>query len=190
MTSPIIIPGIAADGSYYPVEKMQAHREGLLHLAVSVFVFDGDLLLIQKRASHKYHCGGLWANTCCTHPHWHETLEACAARRLDEELGFTLPLTRHETVEYLAPVGNGLREHERVTLFSAQADHKSLVIMPEPEEVDAVRWIGPEALHREVAERPQDFTPWFRIYLKRFPALKFGDAKPASASATLPLLCD
>ena len=64
-THPIIIPAIAGDGSLYPVEKLKAHVDGLFHLAISIFVFDGDHLLIQKRASSKYHCGGLWANTCC-----------------------------------------------------------------------------------------------------------------------------
>lgn len=174
MNSHIIIPAIAGDGSLYPVEKMDAHVKGLLHLAVSVFVFDGEKLLIQRRAASKYHCGGLWANTCCSHPHWEESLEACAERRLKEELGFTLPLMRHQTVEYQAAVGEGLSEHERVTLFSARADHDTLDIDPNPYEVDAVRWITLADLRREVKARPQDFTPWLRIYLQRFPELKFG----------------
>ena len=173
MNRHIIIPAIAGDGTLYPVEKMEAQVKGLLHLAVSVFVFDGDRLLIQRRAAAKYHCGGQWANTCCSHPHWEESLEACAERRLDEELGFTLPLMRHQTVEYAASVGEGLSEHERVTLFSAQVDSKSLEIVPDPDEVDAVRWITPEDLHQEVSAAPQDFTPWFQIYLQRFPGLKF-----------------
>lgn len=173
MNRHIIIPAVAGDGTLYPVEKMDAHVKGLLHLAVSVFVFDGDRLLIQRRAAAKYHCGGQWANTCCSHPHWEESLEACAERRLDEELGFTLPLTQHQTVEYAASVGEGLSEHERVTLFSAQVDRHALNIVPNPEEVDAVRWIAPEELRREVDASPEDFTPWFRIYLERFPGLKF-----------------
>ncbi|MET1414812.1 isopentenyl-diphosphate Delta-isomerase [Roseibium sp. HPY-6] len=173
MNRHIIIPAVADDGSLFPVEKMAAHVQGLLHLAVSVFVFDGDLLLIQKRAAVKYHCGGQWANTCCSHPHWDETVESCAERRLQEELGFSIPLTRHQTVEYEASVGEGLSEHERVTLFSAQVDRRQLDIRPNPEEVDAVRWVDPESLHREVQKSPDDFTPWFRIYLERFPAFKF-----------------
>lgn len=176
MTDSIMIPAIAGDGSLYPIEKMQAHLNGQLHLAVSVFVFDGELLLIQKRASSKYHCAGLWANTCCTHPHWDETVEDCAERRLTEELGFTLPLTRHQTVEYAADVGEGLKEHERVTLFSAQVDRRKLHIAPVQSEVEAVRWIGPFKLMREVREKPESFTPWFRIYLQRFPGWSFADA--------------
>jgi isopentenyl-diphosphate delta-isomerase len=176
MPESIVIPAIAADGSLYPVEKMRAHVEGLQHLAVSVFVFDGDKLLIQKRAKAKYHCSGLWANTCCTHPHWNEAIEICAERRLEEELGFSLALTRHQTVDYAADVGEGLRENERVTLFSAQVDGSQLAIHPDEDEVEAVRWISADELQREMRDAPLSFTPWFRIYLERFPGLGFGRA--------------
>lgn len=176
----IFIPAVAENGSLFPIEKMQAHVLGQLHLAVSVFVFDGDLLLIQKRASGKYHCGGLWANTCCTHPHWRETLEACAARRLGEELGFSVSLTRHQTVDYMADVGNGLREHERVTLFSAAVDRHAIDLAPNPGEVEETRWISHADLFDETAAQPEAFTPWFRIYLDRFPGLSFAPAALAS----------
>ena len=171
---PIIIPAIAADGSLYPVEKMQAHREALFHLAVSVFVFDGDFLLIQRRAAGKYHCAGQWANTCCSHPNWGEPLRRCAERRLQEELGFTLSLAARRAVEYSADVGAGLHEHEKVTMFTAEADRTSLAIDPNPLEVDAVRWATADDLQREMAKTPEAFTPWFRIYLERFPDLSLG----------------
>jgi isopentenyl-diphosphate Delta-isomerase len=170
---PVIIPAVAADGALFPIEKMKAHVDGQLHLAISVFVFDGDRLLIQQRARGKYHCGGLWANTCCTHPHWGEALEDCAGRRVGEELGFTLPLVRHATVDYAADVGNGLREHERVTLFSAEADRHALDIAPDPSEVEDIRWITRADLGRAIIARPETFTPWLRIYLTRFPGLHF-----------------
>src|ERR1035437_4670827 len=49
--------------------KMEAHRNGLTHRALSVIVRDRDgRLLLQRRASGKYHSGGLWTNTCCSHP--------------------------------------------------------------------------------------------------------------------------
>lgn len=173
MSKPAIIPAISKDGGLYPIEKMQAHRDGLLHLAVSVFVFDGDRLLIQRRAMTKYHCPGQWANTCCTHPHWDEALEDCAERRLGEELGFTLPLIRHATVEYRADVGGGLEEHERVTLFSGEADRAALRPSPAEDEVSELRWVTAEELRQAMCARPQDYTPWFRIYLDRFPDFDF-----------------
>ncbi len=171
--APVIIPAVAGDGALYPIEKMKAHVDGQLHLAVSVFVFDGEHLLLQRRAAAKYHCGGLWANTCCTHPHWRETLEAAAGRRLTEELGFTLPLARHATVDYAADVGNGLSEHERVTLFSAVADRQTLEIHPDPAEVSETRWVTRDDLIDEITASPEHFTPWLRIYLTRFPGLHF-----------------
>ena len=174
MNRHVMIPAIAGDGTLFPVEKLKAHRDGLLHLAISVFVFDGDDLLIQRRAWGKYHCGGQWANTCCTHPHWKEPVEDAAVRRLREELGFTVPLKRHDTVEYRAEVGEGLSEHERVTLFSACVDRDTLAVKPNPDEVCETRWISPDDLSRWVARSPDDFTPWFRIYLERVPALRFG----------------
>ena len=75
------------DGSLAPVPKLAVHRMGLRHNAVSVFVTRGGAVLIQRRALDKYHSAGLWANTCCTHPHWGESAAACARRRLGEELG-------------------------------------------------------------------------------------------------------
>ena len=110
----IMIPAIAPDGSLYPIEKLAAHQEGQFHLAVSIFVFCGEDLLIQKRALSKYHCGGLWANTCCTHPFWQEDLATSAHRRLREEMGFDVALSATNLVDYAADVTNGLREWERV----------------------------------------------------------------------------
>lgn len=167
----IMIPGIAADGSLYPIEKLAAHRAGRLHVAISAFVFSDGELLIQRRADGKYHCAGQWANTCCTHPHWGETVESAAVRRLSEELGFTLPLRKARTVEYRAVVGEGLIEHERVQMFVGKADRARLKIEPDPAEVSATRWASPEVLRREMAQTPEIFTPWFRIYLDQFPDL-------------------
>ncbi|MCY0146166.1 NUDIX domain-containing protein [Hoeflea sp. G2-23] len=174
MTLPtILIPAIAEDGSLYPVEKLAAHRDGLYHLAVSIFVFDGEHLLIQKRASSKYHSGGLWANSCCTHPNWEEQLDQCAGRRLEEELGFSVPLTRRRVVEYSADVGNGLHEHERVTMYVGQADRTQTTLSLGPQEVEAARWVQRDALRAEMKAQPELFTPWFRIYVDRYPELQF-----------------
>lgn len=71
-------------------EKMYAHEKGLLHRAFSVFLFKGDKLLLQKRAATKYHCGGKWTNTCCSHPGENETVIEAALRRLDDELGISV----------------------------------------------------------------------------------------------------
>jgi isopentenyl-diphosphate delta-isomerase len=163
------------NGTLTPVEKLSAHRLGLRHQAISVFVMDGDRVLLQQRALGKYHTPGLWANTCCTHPHWGEAAADCARRRLSEELGITgLALQHRDRVEYRAAVGGGLTEHEVVDIFRAEAG-PGLRVLPNPDEVMAVRWVALEDLAREVAAEPDRFTPWLRIYLAEHAAAIFGD---------------
>jgi len=162
------------DGVLTPVEKLAAHRRGLRHKAVSVFVMDGPRVLLQKRAAGKYHTPGLWTNTCCTHPDWHEAAEACAVRRLGEELGIAgLAPVHRGRVEYRAEVGGGLIEHEVVDIFTAEAD-ASLRVRPNPEEVEEVRWAAIGTLEDEIAIRPEAFTPWLRIYLAQHSDMIFG----------------
>ncbi|MHB2167154.1 isopentenyl-diphosphate Delta-isomerase [Alsobacter sp. R-9] len=171
--APILIPGIAGDGSLYPIEKLDAHRQAAFHLAISVFIFSGGELLIQRRALGKYHCGGQWANTCCTHPHWGEDVAAAARRRLREELGFSAPLRETRVVDYRADVGNDLVENERVHMFLGEVDREMLRPAPDPSEVAEVRWVDAATLRREIEATPLAFTPWFRIYVSRFPDLSF-----------------
>ena len=164
------------DGDLVPVEKLEAHRRGLRHKAVSVFVLNGDAVLIQRRALGKYHTPGLWANTCCTHPHWDEVPLACAHRRLDEELGLRdLPLKHCGQVEYRADVGGGLIEHELVEVFAARVAER-IAPVPNPDEVMAVEWVTRAALVSEIRERPSLFTPWLRIYLQEHAPQIFADA--------------
>lgn len=164
------------DGRLTPVEKLDVHRRGLRHKAISVFVIRGQETLLQRRAMGKYHTPGLWANSCCTHPHWQESPGECANRRLEEELGITgLDLHYRDRVEYRADVGGGLIEHEVVDIFTAFAP-PDMPILPNPDEVMDVRWVALSALRREVAEAPQRFTPWIRIYLDRHSEAIFGRA--------------
>lgn len=167
----IIIPAIGTDGLLFPIEKLKAHEDGALHLAVSIFVFCGPNLLIQKRAANKYHCGGLWANTCCTHPHWNEAPEASARRRLYEELGLTLDLVPAQVVEYCAEVSNNLIEHERVQVFRADVPNQNLAFDLAPEEVSDVRWVDVRDLKADALANPQLYAPWLKIYLARWSEL-------------------
>ena len=157
------------DGRLVPVGKLEAHARGLRHPAISAFVMDGDRTLLQRRALGKYHTPGLWANACCTHPHWEEggieAAEDCARRRLHEELGIEgLALRPAGQVEYRADVGGGLTEHEVVDIFLAEAPG-TLALAPDPEEVAETRWIAMDALAAEIEDAPGRFVPWLRIYL-------------------------
>ena len=166
-----VIPAIGADGSLYPIEKLEAHQKGIFHQAVSVFVFCGQDLLIQQRALSKYHCGGLWANTCCTHPHWGETLSHSAHRRLSEEMGFDLELYPAHIIDYAADVTQGLREHERVQVYGAHIDRADIKIVLNQHEVCDYAWTNIDDLKGQGQQRPEQFAPWFRIYLERWDEL-------------------
>lgn len=161
------------DGRLTPVEKLDVHRRGLRHPAVSVFVLVGGQMLIQQRAHGKYHSPGLWANACCTHPAWGppwdaqalESPKACAQRRLSEELGLQgLDLQPLGRVDYCAPVGAGMIENEAAEIFLALCDSLP-ACQPNPAEVAALRLIGRQALMHAISETPQTFTSWFKIYL-------------------------
>jgi isopentenyl-diphosphate Delta-isomerase len=167
----LMIPAIAHDGSLYPVEKLAAHQQGLLHLAVSVFVFCGDDLLIQKRAMSKYHCGGMWANTCCTHPYWGETLADSAHRRLREEMGFDLDLTPVSVITYKAAVTNDLTEHERVQVYVAHINRADIDIALNENEACDFAWANVDHLKEDVLSQPALYAPWFAIYMSRWAEL-------------------
>ncbi|PYE85962.1 isopentenyl-diphosphate Delta-isomerase [Pseudoroseicyclus aestuarii] len=166
------------DGRLAPSEKLAVHREGLRHKAISVFVTHEGQTLLQRRAAGKYHSAGLWANACCTHPDWDEGAEACAQRRLREELGLQgAPLQHRGVIEYRADVGGGMIEHEVVDLFTAELAARP-TLAPDPEEVSETRWIGWEALRQEVEVSPERFTAWLRIYLAEHAALLVAQAAP------------
>ncbi|SEL81275.1 isopentenyl-diphosphate delta-isomerase [Roseovarius azorensis] len=161
------------DGSLIALDKLEAHQRGLRHMAVSVFVMAGEDLLIQRRALGKYHTPGLWANTCCTHPHWGEEPLACAQRRLREELGIgDLTLTHRDRVEYRADVGGGLTEHEVVDMFMARLPER-IALDPDAEEVMDTRWISLDALNAAIRADPARYTPWLRIYMREHAAQIF-----------------
>ena len=171
------------DGVLTPVDKLEAHEQGLKHKAVSVFVVRDMAILMQRRAMGKYHTPGLWANTCCTHPQWDETASACAVRRLRQEMGITglYPEYRHR-LEYKADVGNSMVENEVVDVFLAHA-RGPIDIRPNPDEVMDHRWIDYHDLLAEVKRYPERFTPWLKIYLHHHADTIFGPDLIISAKA-------
>ncbi|MCL3881652.1 isopentenyl-diphosphate delta-isomerase [Marivita sp. GX14005] len=156
------------DGKLVPAEKLDVHKRGLRHKAVSVFVICDGEILIQQRALSKYHTPGLWANTCCTHPEWNEPSLDCAHRRLSEELGiFGIDLEHRGQVEYRADVGGDLIEHELVDVYLARPASRPET-SPNPDEVMALKWVSYSDLLREISDDSDRFTPWLRIYIETY----------------------
>lgn len=158
-------------------EKMHAHIHGLLHRAITVYIFNsqGELLL-QQRAKSKYHSGGYWSNSCCGHPMPRENTQAAAERRLEEEMGLQLDLTEIAEISYNLPVSNGLTEHEYAHIFMAISDQQPKL---NPEEADECCYLPITDIERQFQFGPRQFTPWFRetfqqiiTYAKACPDLK------------------
>lgn len=147
------------------MEKMEAHEKGLLHRAFSVFVFNTENeLLLQKRASSKYHSGGLWSNTCCSHPRSGETAVQAGERRLTEEMGFTVSLENKFSFIYEAKLDNELTEHELDhVLIGYFSDEPQM----NPEEVEDWKYVSLDDLEEHMDDNPDDYTVWFRVIFDR-----------------------
>jgi isopentenyl-diphosphate delta-isomerase len=146
--------------------KMHAHKEGLLHRAFSVFLFnDEGKLLIHQRAFNKYHSGGLWTNTCCSHPRPGEEVHEAAQRRLREEMGIlNCKLQDAFNFIYFAEVDDNLKEHEFDYVFVGKFNGMPV---PDPEEVNDWKWISPAALLTDVEVNPKAYTYWFKEVIER-----------------------
>jgi isopentenyl-diphosphate delta-isomerase len=148
------------NGELSKMGKIEAHYRGLLHRAVSVFIFnDRNELLLQRRAAGKYHSPNKWTNTCCTHPLPGETPFVTAQRRLSEEMGLVVALTEVFTFSYQADVGSGLIENEFDHVFFGVLNQNP---NPNPAEVSDWEWVTIENLEQELIRNPKEFSPWLR----------------------------
>lgn len=169
MTAPARIDVILVDEQDRDIgrcEKVRAHELGLLHRAVSVFLFDArGRVLLQRRAEEKYHSPGLWSNAACTHPREGETPVEAVHRALRAELG--LPECSVQFVfpfRYRADVGGGLTEHEFDHVFVGTSGDAPV---PVTGETSAVEWRQPDEVTARLASAPDAFTPWFRLLFPR-----------------------
>lgn len=139
-------------------EKLKAHEENKLHRAFSVVIFNSEgEILLQKRAQGKYHSGGLWSNTCCSHPAPGADLQEAAKKRLEEEMGFTTELSEVYSFYYQKDF-EGLSEHEIDHVFVGVYNNDP---DPDPKEAEDWRWADPEKLKNEIEQSPAEFSFWF-----------------------------
>ena len=147
-------------------EKMAVHQQGLLHRAFSIFVVNAnDEFLLQKRAYHKYHSGGLWTNTCCCHPVRGEDQELTIHRRLQEEMGFDCELEQLFRFIYEVRLDNELTEHEYDHVYLGRFDGKP---QPNPDEVADYKWLHLNDLRQDLKQNPADYTFWFNYAFDQF----------------------
>jgi isopentenyl-diphosphate Delta-isomerase len=143
------------------MEKLEAHRKGVLHRAFSIFIFNskGEMLL-QKRALKKYHSPGLWSNACCSHPYPGEEVKVAAVRRLQEEMGFTSALEKAFDFVYTASFDNGLKENEFDHVFIGKFDGE---VKGNAEEISDYTYRSMAEIRQDLLEKPDKYTAWFCI---------------------------
>jgi len=147
-------------------EKHETHRQGLLHRAFSVLLFnDKGETLLQKRAACKYHASQLWANTCCGHPRVEEGSKSAANRRLEEELGIKADLSEITELTYKTPIDSDLTEYEYVHVFHGQYTGEMTL---NPLEVSETKWMTLADIKREIDDSSVLYAPWFQIYVNQY----------------------
>tara|TARA_B100001093_G_scaffold80386_1_gene71779 strand:+ start:647 stop:1162 length:516 start_codon:yes stop_codon:yes gene_type:complete len=148
------------------MEKLEAHRKGLLHRAFSVFVLDEKKrLLLQKRSLNKYHSPGLWTNTCCSHPRDNEDIIDAGKRRLNEEMGMSTNLDQLFSFIYKVNFDNGLTEHEfdHVLIGISKTDP-----VINKEEVCDWKWVDIKRVKIDLVDNSYMYTEWFKIIFEKF----------------------
>lgn len=145
--------------------KIKVHKEGKLHRAFSIFIFNskGETLL-QKRSFKKYHSGGLWSNACCSHPNLKENIVSSARKRLKEEMGFNCKLKEIFSFIYKAKLNKKFIEHEFDHVLIGKFNGKPKI---NTNEVEDFKWVNYKFLIDDVKKHPQNYTYWFKKCYKK-----------------------
>ncbi|GLX01042.1 isopentenyl-diphosphate Delta-isomerase [Microtetraspora sp. NBRC 16547] len=163
------------DGAGNPMgtaPKAEVHgTDTPLHLAFSSYVFGREgRLLLSQRAGHKQTWPAQWTNSCCGHPLPGEPLPSAVIRRLKYELGLVV-----ESVDLLLPrfayravMDNGIVENELCPVYRVIVSAEPA---PNPEEVDAVRWMPWKQFADTVLSGELDISPWAREQVPQLVAL-------------------
>ena len=151
------------DNELGSMEKMEAHRKGVLHRAFSVLLFNskGEVLL-QKRSSTKYHSAGLWTNTCCSHPKPTESIQSAVRRRLKEEMGIDIQPEFAYKFLYKVALENELIEHELDHVYIGMFNNEPII---NSTEVENWRFANLADIREDIRQNPKAYTYWFRLII-------------------------
>ncbi len=149
------------------IEKLEAHKKPLLHRAFSVFLYNDDKLLLQKRAKNKYHSGGLWANSCCSHPRFNLSFDESVKQRVKFELGIDeIDYKEIGTFVYLTKFNDNLFEYEYDHILFANYNNNKDINFNR-DEIEETKWIDIYELEKDLIKNPQKYASWFIICAPR-----------------------
>ena len=145
------------------MDKMEAHRKGILHRAFSILIFNsGGELLLQKRSKDKYHSGGLWTNACCSHPAPDESMEDATRKRLKHEMGIDLQPEFAYKFIYESKLDKDLIEHELDYVFTGVYNGIPVV---NKTEVEDWKFVEVKSLRKDIDQHPDRYTVWFKLIM-------------------------
>lgn len=151
------------DNAMGTMEKMEAHKKGVLHRAFSILLFNGEgKALLQKRSQNKYHSSGLWTNTCCSHPLPGESMEDATRRRLKEEMGIDVQPAFSYSFVYKAQLDKNLIEHELDHVFVGSFNGTPTI---NKKEVEDWKYVDIDWLKKDIRQNPDDYTVWFKLIM-------------------------
>lgn len=162
-------------------EKIDTHRKGLLHRAFSLFIYCADkkMFLLQKRSNGKYHSGGKWSNSCCSHPYksetWYESLQRCVSDELNTELVLSKKINCQSNMspqfidDRLFFAGSflyfskyeELSEHEFDYVFIYTVDSNIPDVNFNSSEISEIKWLTLKEIDELLLKHKEEFTSWF-----------------------------
>ncbi|MFT4311455.1 MAG: isopentenyl-diphosphate Delta-isomerase [Candidatus Woesearchaeota archaeon] len=147
------------------MEKLEAHKKGLLHRAFSVLIFHNKKLLLQKRAKTKYHSGGLWTNSCCSHPEPNQEMEDAIHKRVKEEIGCKIKDLKYVGKFKYKVKLKDLYEHELDYVYFAKLNSNTKL---NPEEVEEIKYEDVEEIKKDIKQNPKKYTYWFKKIMDKY----------------------
>lgn len=148
----------AGDDPVGAASRRRVHKEGLLHRAVHVLLFDAeDRLLLQQRSETKRTYPGLWTSSASGHVEAGEDPSVAARREVDEELGIAAP-----PLAFLGRVrfeDDDAGEREIMHVFTGRVQGANLD--PDPSEVQGTRWVPLGRLEAWMRDAPDHFAASF-----------------------------
>jgi isopentenyl-diphosphate delta-isomerase len=154
------------DNAIGTMEKLEAHQKGVLHRAFSILLFNSNgEILLQKRSDEKYHSGGLWTNTCCSHPLPDESMEQATRRKLIQEMGVDVHTEFAYKFIYKTNLDKNLIEHECDYVFTGTFNDAPII---NKEEVADWKFMDLKSLRKDILENPENYTYWFKLIVTQY----------------------
>jgi isopentenyl-diphosphate delta-isomerase type 1 len=141
-------------------ERKIVHSSTLWHRGIHAFVFNSNgELIVQLRSPEKDKYPNTYDCSVSGQVSFGEDYEKTAIRELEEELGIK-NVDIKPVLHFRMPYGP--KDYHVCKLFECVYDGKA----KPNEEVTEVKFFNMDDLKREIKERPEMFTPWFKEILK------------------------